>query len=297
MMEAIMRKVHERVFTPPTGPSSYTVTNTADGCVHFTNTATFDIPPNIDLEFALLPVINSAVGVPTLLLVNRNPGGPLHDKVVLYSHGNADDLGRILPYIFHLSATLGCAVMAYDYRGYGHAQAPGKYPTETSCYEDAEAVLQYLVTNKGYAEAQIILFGRSLGCAMAVEGARLHGRVAAVVLESPFLSILEAGGATVLTYVPMFPNMFNNREKAEQVVRAGAAPVLILHGTADKLIPVYHGEELAIAFRAHLGQRQDRLTLVLIHGAEHNNMCSAEFHGFYMQALTDFLFSIPLFPI
>jgi len=296
-MNAIAAKVNARVFMPPDGEPTYVVTNTADGCVHFTTPA----PPgvlaeNVDMEFVLLPVANSAVGVPTLLLSSRQPGGPLADKVILYSHGNADDLGTILPYIFHLCATLGCAVMAYDYRGYGHARAPGKYPTEQTCYEDAEAVLQYLVAAKKYVESQIILFGRSLGCSMAIEGARLHGRVHAVVLEAPFLSILDMSSAWPLTYFPGFPNMFANRDKAPEVVRAGAAPILIMHGTADSIIPHLHGEELAIAFRAVLGRNQDRLTLVLVPGADHNNMCAAEFHAFYMQGLADFLFTIPPYP-
>lgn len=160
-----------------------------------------------------------------------------HRGVVLFSHGNAGNLSGRLESI-GLLRSLGFSVLAYDYGGYGYST--GK-PSEKRCYADIRAMWDYLVTERAIPEAQIVLFGRSLGAAPTADLAP-SVKPGAVVLESAFLSVpdvaKEMPGVGHLTW--LIRHRFGNKNKVAKIT----SPVLIIHSPDDEVIPYEHGKRL-----------------------------------------------------
>jgi pimeloyl-ACP methyl ester carboxylesterase len=108
---------------------------------------------------------------------------------ILFSHGNAEDLGMIYDWFNDLARVLRVNIMAYDYTGYGKSNGS---PTEECCYADIEAAFQYLIEVRRLQPEQIVLYGRSLGsgpsCYLAQKTAREGHSVAGLILQSPLLS-------------------------------------------------------------------------------------------------------------
>ena len=102
---------------------------------------------------------------------------------LLFSHGNAEDLGDDLPMLNELRRA-GFALFAYDYRGYGTSQGVS---SEKSLYEDVDAAYEYVTRTLHVSRDRIISFGRSLGCAAAIHLAATRS-VAGLIVEAPFLS-------------------------------------------------------------------------------------------------------------
>lgn len=150
---------------------------------------------------------------------------------ILYSHGNAEDIGDLRPMLEAIQRS-GFAVLAYDYRGYGTS---GGRSSERSAYEDEEAAYDYLTRTRGVPANRIILLGRSLGGAMAIDLAQRRP-VAGLIAESAFITAFR-----VMTRVPILPfDEFRNNDKIGRV----NCPVLIIHGTDDAVIPISHGQRL-----------------------------------------------------
>ena len=150
---------------------------------------------------------------------------------ILYAHGNNEDLGQILPVLLNLNE-LGFGVFAYDYRGYGTSE--GK-PSERNAYEDIDAAYVYLTQTLEIPPDRIIVYGRSVGGGSAIDLASRQP-VAGLVVESSFVTAFR-----VVTRIPIFPfDKFSNLEKIKRV----DCPVLVMHGTADEVIPFWHGQQL-----------------------------------------------------
>uniref|UniRef100_A0A0D9XYK6 Serine aminopeptidase S33 domain-containing protein n=1 Tax=Leersia perrieri TaxID=77586 RepID=A0A0D9XYK6_9ORYZ len=155
-------------------------------------------------------------------------------STLLYSHGNAADLGHLYQLFLHLSFNLRVNVLGYDYSGYG--QSSGK-PSEHNTYADIEAAYKCLIENFGAKEEEIILYGQSVGSGPTVDlASRLH-RLRAVVLHSPILSGLRVMYPVKRTY---WFDIYKNIDKIPQVT----CPVLIIHGTADEVVDWSHGKQL-----------------------------------------------------
>jgi fermentation-respiration switch protein FrsA (DUF1100 family) len=160
---------------------------------------------------------------------------PAAAYTLLYSHGNAEDLGDILPRLVHLQQA-GFAVLAYDYRGYGTSEG---IPSEAGAYKDIEAAYAHLVA-QGILPEQILVYGRSVGGGPSVYLAA-QKPVGGVILESTFVTAFR-----VLTRIPLLPfDRFDNLSRMAKI----NCPLLILHGTHDRLIPFWHAEALYQAAR------------------------------------------------
>lgn len=176
---------------------------------------------------------------------------------VHFSHGNGGNRSHCLMTAeFWLG--LGCQVLLYDYRGYG--TNPGK-PSESGLYRDSRAFWDWLVTARGIRPESIILHGRSLGAAMALDLAlQVDQKTAGVILESAFLSVPRMG-SEIYPYLPvrlLSRASYDNAAKIGRLQR----PVLVIHSPDDEVIPFRHGQEL---FR--LAHQPKQFTL--IHG-DHN---------------------------
>jgi len=150
---------------------------------------------------------------------------------ILFSHGNAEDIGHLEPFIEYLRDS-GFSVMTYDYRGYGTSQGT---PAEQKAYEDIDTAYRYLTEELKVSPDRVILHGRSLGGGVAVDLASRES-VAGLIMESTFTSAFR-----VVTKWPMLPfDKFDSIEKIRRV----KCPVLVIHGKRDRTISFHHGEEL-----------------------------------------------------
>ncbi|MCZ6777085.1 MAG: alpha/beta hydrolase [Ignavibacteria bacterium] len=162
----------------------------------------------------------------------REPRG-----VVLFCHGNGGNISHRLESLrifFHL----GLSTLIFDYRGYGHSEGKA---TEQGTYEDAEAAWRYLVENRQVHPRNIILFGRSLGGAVASWLASKH-EPRALIIESTFTSVPDLA-AELYPYFPVrLLSRFNYNTIA--YLRQLKCPVLIIHSPDDDIVPYSHGVKL-----------------------------------------------------
>ncbi len=169
---------------------------------------------------------------------------PAHDArgVVLFCHGNAGNISHRLESIkiFH---DLGMNTFIFDYRGYGLSE--GK-PTEQGTYLDVEAAWQYLTDQKGVPAEQIVLFGRSLGAAVAAHLATVE-KPAGFIVESGFTSVPDIAAQLY----PFLPARWMSRlyYPTKEGVRSAACPVLVVHSPDDEIIPFSHGQQIFEAAR------------------------------------------------
>lgn len=190
---------------------------------------------------------------------------------ILFSHGNAEDIGINDSFATRVR-DLGFNVLAYDYRGYGTSDGS---PSEANTYADIDAAYEYLISQKGIASNKIILHGRSLGGAVAVDLASRKA-VAGLILESTFTTAFR-----VITRYAVLPfDKFKSLDKISSVT----CPVLIIHGTNDWTIPMYHGERL---FEA----ANEPKSAFWVEGAGHNNLIYKDQER-YLSSIADFARSL-----
>ncbi|XP_061349325.1 uncharacterized protein LOC133294626 isoform X2 [Gastrolobium bilobum] len=154
---------------------------------------------------------------------------------MLYSHGNAADLGQMFELFVELSNRLRLNVMGYDYSGYG--QSTGK-PTECNTYADIDAAYKCLKEQYGVKDEQLILYGQSVGSGPTLDLASRIPELRGVVLHSPILSGLRVLYPVKRTY---WFDIYKNIDKIGMVKCA----VLVIHGTADEVVDVSHGKQLS----------------------------------------------------
>ena len=157
--------------------------------------------------------------------------------VILFCHGNAGNISHRLDsiQIFH---QLGLDVFIFDYRGYG--QSEGK-PTEQGTYKDAEAAWRYLIEERQVKPNEVIIFGRSLGGAVASWLAQSH-TPGGLILESTFTSLPDIA-AGLYPYLPVRLLLRFEYNTAEYLGRVDC-PVLIVHSRDDEIMPFNHGQRL-----------------------------------------------------
>ena len=155
--------------------------------------------------------------------------------LVLYFHGNAGAL-RHRSERFRALIEAGLGLVALSYRGYGGSSGT---PTEGGLITDAQAAYGFAATH--VAPERIAAFGESLGTGVAVALATTR-QVGRLVLESPFASAVEIG-ARVYWYLPVRPLM-KDPFRSDQRIGNVHAPLLVLHGARDQIVPIASGERL-----------------------------------------------------
>lgn len=155
--------------------------------------------------------------------------------LVLYFQGNAEGLPARVGRFAWMVAD-GDGLLALNYRGYGGST--GK-PSEEGLIRDATAA--YAFARAHYPAKRIVLFGESLGTAVAVALAAEH-EIGALILDAPFTSA-AAVGAAAYPFAPVRRLMKDKFRSDERIGRV-AAPLLVLHGEADRIVPIHFGEKL-----------------------------------------------------
>ncbi|XP_047082815.1 alpha/beta hydrolase domain-containing protein 17C-like [Lolium rigidum] len=184
--------------------------------------------PDANVDVHALP---TRAGTRVVAAFWRHPSARL---TLLYSHGNAADLGQMLGLFMELRSHLRVNIMSYDYSGYG--ASTGK-PSEYNTYYDIEAVYDCLKKEYGIEQEDLILYGQSVGSGPTLHLASRLEKLRGVVLHSGILS-----GIRVLypVKVTLWFDIFKNIDKIKQV----ECPVLVIHGTADDIVDFSHGKRL-----------------------------------------------------
>lgn len=165
---------------------------------------------------------------------------PQSRGTVLFLHGNAGNISHRLDSVrmFH---RLGYSTLIFDYRGYGNSSGA---PTEQGTYLDAEAAWRYLTEQRHIPSCRIVLFGESLGGAVAAWLAA-HQKPAALVIASGFTSVPDLG-QQLYPFLPV-RLLARIRYDTRENLRTVTAPVLIAHSPEDDIIPFEHGRALYAA--------------------------------------------------
>ncbi|MCG8434628.1 MAG: alpha/beta hydrolase [Gammaproteobacteria bacterium] len=186
--------------------------------------------------------------------------------VLLFFHGNAGNISHRLDSI-RIFNQLGFDVLIFDYRGYGKSSGT---PSEQGTYTDAHTAWQYLREQRGIPENNIILFGRSLGGAVAAQLAA-ETEPAALILESTFTSVPDMG-AKVYPFLPvrLLATLNYNTQEA---MKKTQCPVLVIHSREDEIIPFSFGQalyETANAPKKSLEVQGDHNTGFLLSGSAYS---------------------------
>ncbi len=171
----------------------------------------------------------------------RAPQAPR--RTLLFFHGNAGNISHRLDSL-RIFADLGLDVFIFDYRGYGQS---GGSPSEEGTYRDATAAWRWLTGDRRIDPGQIVLFGRSLGAAVAAELAT-RTEPAGLIVESAFTSVPDLG-AEIYPFIPvrlLARYRYDNLDRIASV----RVPVLVVHSSGDEIIPFSHGQALLAAARS-----------------------------------------------
>lgn len=164
-------------------------------------------------------------------------------KVVLYFCGAAANKG----YYNHIAKIqslrqLGFAILVIDYRGFGGSK--GNFPSESQLYADSEIAWNYLTKNRRILPKNIVIYGESLGGAIALNLAIKHPEAKAIIMQSAFTSM----GETIKSrnFYNLFPVDLILTQKFDSIgkIRDLKIPVLLIHGTADTVVPAYMSQQL-----------------------------------------------------
>jgi len=157
---------------------------------------------------------------------------------ILFAHGNAGNLSHRADLLQILHDRVGASVLIFDYRGYGRSE--GK-PNEKGVLMDGRAARRWLAEREKIPQTDIVLLGRSLGAAVAVDLAASDG-ARALVLEGAFSSAPDLG-AHLYPWLPVRWLMRTRLDSASKIGRY-RGPLLMAHGDADTIVPTRFGRKL-----------------------------------------------------
>ncbi|CAL1405300.1 unnamed protein product [Linum trigynum] len=252
-------------FFPPSPPSYKLITDEATGLLlvdHF--------PHRENVDVLRLPTRRGNEIVAVYVRY------PMATSTLLYSHGNAADIGQMYELFVELSIHLRVNLMGYDYSGYG--QSTGK-PSEHNTYADIEAAYKCLEENYGAKQENIILYGQSVGSGPTLDLAARLPRLRAVVLHSPILSGLRVMYPVKRSY---WFDIYKNIDKIPLV----KCPVLVIHGTADEVVDFSHGKQLWELCK-------EKYEPLWLKGGNH---CDLELFPEYLRHLKKFIISVEKSP-
>jgi uncharacterized protein len=184
---------------------------------------------------------------------------------VLFCHGNGESVGFLGDYLALLRDELNVAVFAFDYRGYGRSEGR---PTEQGILSDGRAAQAWLANRAGVRQDEIVLWGRSVGGAVAVDLAAENG-ARGLIIERTFTSLPDVASR----HYPWAPVQLLMRTRLDSLRRINQyrGPLLQSHGTADSIIPFALARKL---YDAYKGEKE----FLELAGHDHNDPPAPEWH-------------------
>ncbi|CAB3981963.1 alpha beta hydrolase domain-containing 17C [Paramuricea clavata] len=253
-------------FLPP--EPTYSVTTHEDGnfSLHLTERAEWQFSQNELDNIEVFKTKSKQGNNICCMYVKTSPSARF---TLLFSHGNAVDLGQMSSFYIGLGQRINCNILSYDYSGYGESSGS---PSEGNLYADIEAAWQAARLKYNLSPESIVLYGQSIGTVPTIDLASKF-ECAAVILHSPLTSGMRvAFPDTKRTWCcDAFPSI----EKVSKIV----SPVLVIHGTEDEVIDFSHG----LAIYERCPRKVDPLW---VEGAGHNDV---ELYGQYLERLKKFL--------
>ena len=212
-----------------------------------TNGVTYNFIPNTSI-LGNLPSFNGTIhpikigpqkrtGTYIAALLYKLPSNEITDKTktILYSHGNATDIGAMAGLQCLIAKNLKCNVLVYDYSGYGES---GGIPMEKNTYRDVKMVYEWVVSNVTKHEHNVILYGQSVGSGPSCYLASRRDNVGGLILHSPFTSGMRVlTPSRALACLDIFPNI----DRIKKV----KCKVFIIHGKKDVEVKFEHGYVLS----------------------------------------------------
>lgn len=246
------------------------------GCKQVINALAFhpdnvNVIPTSELPADIQEVpVTSEDGVVTTSLYLPSPES---DKLVIYFHGNAGNIYHRIPMLRTLRG-LDINVIGVSYRGYGKSDGE---PSEQGVNLDGKAIYEYATEQMGFSKENIIIFGRSIGTTVAINTAQ-HERILGLILVSPLTNAEEqARMGEFASVASLARNTFDNISKIDKI----EAPLLVVHGTNDQVIPFSMGREI-------FDRASAEKTFVEIRGGGHNNLDN-EFEAQYWLPILGFI--------
>jgi len=219
--------------------------------------------PDGPAAVAVLPYQSGGAPQQAYYIPPRQEGAPR--RVWLVFGGNGSSAIGWGPFV-HAFPDPATAFLLIDYPGYG---ANGGSPSPGSIHAASAAAVDALAAHLQVPAAELATrlaaFGHSLGCAAALDYAASHP-VARIVLVAPFTTMLAM--ARKLLGWPLceiLVHRFDNRASLDTIVAAGSPPITIIHGSADEVIPIAMGRDLASRWPA-------AIRMVEVPGASHNGI-------------------------
>ncbi|MBI1344789.1 alpha/beta fold hydrolase [bacterium] len=204
---------------------------------------------------------------------------PKATEQILYLHGNAGNLSTTASAAVELYRRHQCSVLLFDYRGYGRSEG---VPTIDGVLRDARAARNYLAIRSECTPQEIVLLGRSLGGAVAVQLAAEDG-ARALILESTFSSLRDVADEHYPQW--LVRTVVADRLNSEVTIKRYVGPLLMSHGDHDTLISIESARRL---FAAANPPKQ----FFVIEGSNHNDAPTDHYHS----QLSRFLANLPLKP-
>jgi fermentation-respiration switch protein FrsA (DUF1100 family) len=211
------------------------------------STALYQTPGQFGLEYE--PVeIHAADGTELFAWFLPARGKPR--ATVLYLHGNGENISTQFANVAWLPAK-GFSVLALDYRGYGGSEGT---PSFAGVQLDIDAAMRTLLTRPDVDSDRIIIFGQSLGAALAVHyvaHSQYRESVRAVVLDSPFSDYRRIAREKLASFFLTWPFQWistvaieNDYSPAASIKALSPIPVLFIHGENDMVVPLHHSKRL-----------------------------------------------------
>jgi len=216
--------------------------------------------------------------IPAFYIRRRNA-----TQTILFSHGNAEDLGMMFDRMKELAKKLSVNILAYDYTGYGMSLPKSEKPSENMLYRNIDAAYEYLTQVRKTPPSSIILYGRSLGggpaCYLAAKTAMQGQSVGGLILHSAFLSVYKVVTDMNGLDMRLVGDMFNNEKRARNI----RCPTIIIHGKRDVVVPFWHAPRLLSAIPPEF-----RWKPMYVEDLGHNSI-EAKRRMVYINALTNFI--------
>ncbi len=189
-------------------------------------------PESIGLDYEKISLMTSdGIMIAGWFIQSKKPRATL-----LFCHGNAGNISHRLEKIRILNR-LDLNILIFDYRGYGRSEGS---PSEHGLYIDAETAYRYLINIKKISPEMIVVFGESLGAAVAVDLAYKH-YLGGIIIEGGFPSVRDMA-KKLFPFIPGF--VYKNRFDSLKKIKHIKSPKLIFHSLEDEIVPFELGEKI-----------------------------------------------------